>query len=127
MSAWHDEDARNQALFREVNEKLEQFPEPLAVDGYDRLVCECGNTDCLQEIELTRAEYERVRGYASRFIVALNHENPETESIVEQNERFAVVETYAGAASQIARETNPRSQQHLRRTQSELVMRGASQ
>ena len=68
----------------------------------------------MEQIELTRAEYERVRAHASRFIVALNHENPETESIVEQNERFAVVETYAGAASQIARETDPRSQQHLR-------------
>jgi hypothetical protein len=126
MTAWHDIDARNQALFREFNEKLEQFPEKLAVDGYDRLICECGNTDCTQQIELARAEYERVRGYASRFVVALNHENPETESIVEQNERFAVVETYAGAASQIARETNPRSQQHLRRTQSAEVMRGAN-
>jgi hypothetical protein len=124
MSAWHDADARNQALFREVNERIEQFPEPLGADGRDRLFCECGNPECMQQIELTRAEYERVRGYPSRFVVALNHENPETESIVEQNERFAVVETYAGAASQIARETNPRSQQHLRRTQSEAVRRG---
>jgi hypothetical protein len=72
------------------------------------------HAECTQPIELTRTEYERVRGYASRFIVALNHENPETESIVEQNERFAVVETYAGASSRIARETDPRSQQHLR-------------
>ena len=110
MSAGHDKDARTQALFRRVNERIERFPE-----GYDQLFCECGNSDCRQPIELTRAEYEHVRARASRFIVAFNHENPETESIVEQNERFAVVETYAGAASQIARETDPRSQQHVRR------------
>jgi len=59
------------------------------------------------------SEDERLREYASRFAVALDHENPEMESIVEQNERFAVVETYAGASSQIARETNPRSQRQL--------------
>jgi hypothetical protein len=126
MSAWHERNARNQALFREVNELIEQFPEPLVVDRRDRLICECANSHCRQQIELTRAEYERVRGYASRFIVALNHENPETESIVKQNERFAVVETYAGAASQIARETNPRAQQRMRRAQAEVVMRGDS-
>lgn len=126
MSAWHDREARNQALFREVNERIEQLPEGLGADEHDRLICECGNTDCTKPIELTRAEYERVRGYASRFIIALNHENPETESVVEQNERFAVVQTYAGASSRIARETDPRSQQRLRRTGGETVIRAES-
>jgi hypothetical protein len=124
MSAGHDKDARTQALFRRVNEQIEHFPEDRHVDGRDKLFCECGNSDCMQQIELTRAEYEHVRARASRFIVAVNHENPETESIVEQNERFAVVETYAGAASQIARETDPRSQQHVRRAAAEAAMRG---
>jgi hypothetical protein len=50
-----------------------------------------------------------------RFVVALNHENPEAESVVEQNSRFTVVEVYAGAASRIARESDPRSQQATRR------------
>ena len=109
MSAWHDRDARNQALFREVNEKIQQLPEGLGADEHDRLICECANTDCMKPIELTRAEYERVRGDASRFIVALNHQNPQTESVVEQNERFAVVQTYAGASSRIAREPERRS------------------
>jgi hypothetical protein len=126
MSDAHDKDARTQALFREVNEQIEQSPGGTRTDGHDRFICECGNLDCMQQIELTRAEYEHVRGHASRFIVALNHENPETESIVEQNERFAVVETYAGAASQIARETDPRSQQHLRRAGEVAAMRGGT-
>lgn len=124
--SWHDREARNQALFREVNEHIEELPEGPDVDALDQLVCECGNPECARRIELTRAEYERVRGHASRFAVALNHENPETESIVEQNERFAVVETYAGASSRIARETDPRSQQHLRRAEEEATMQGDS-
>jgi hypothetical protein len=124
---WHDREARNQALFRDVNEQIELLAEQPGADALDQLVCECGNPECAQRIELTRAEYERVRGHASRFAVALNHENPETESIVEQNKRFAVVETYAGASSRIARETDPRSQQHLRRTEAEAAVRGDSQ
>ena len=115
MSSWRDKEAHNQALFREVNERIELLVKDFGTDGRDRLICECGNAECTQQIELTQAEYEHVRAHASRFAVALNHENPETESIVEQNERFATVETYAGVSSQIARETDPRSQQHLRK------------
>lgn len=113
-SGWRDNEARNQALFREVNERIEQIAEDFGADGQNQLICECGNPDCTQQIELTAAEYERVRAHASRFVVALNHENPETESVVEQNDRFAVVETFAGATSRIARETDPRSQHHIR-------------
>jgi len=113
-SGWRDREARNQTLFREVNERIEQFAARFATDGHNRLICECGNPECTQQIEVTADEYDCVRAHASRFVVALNHENPETESIVAQNERFAVVETYAGAFSRIARETDPRSQHHLR-------------
>ena len=114
MNRWRDTEARNQALFREVNERIEELAEDLGAGGQDRLICECGNPDCTKQIELTHAEYERVRAHASRFVIALDHENPETESIIEQNERYAVVETYAGAASRISRETDPRSQRTLR-------------
>ena len=50
-------------------------------------------------LAVTRQEYEAVREHSARFIVALNHENPESERIVEENDRFAVVEavTYAEA------------------------------
>src|SRR5919201_5331142 len=114
MSGWHEKEARSQALFRQVNELIEQVAESFGTDGQDLFVCECGNPKCMQEIALTRAEYEGIREHASRFAVALNHENPETETVVGQNERFAVVESYAGEASQIARETDPRSQAHVR-------------
>jgi hypothetical protein len=114
MSGWRDTEARSQALFRQVNEQIEQVAESFGTDGQDLFICECGNPQCMQEIALTRAEYELIREHASRFAVALNHENPETETIVGQNERFAVVESYAGEASQIARETDPRSQAHMR-------------
>ena len=117
-NGWRDKEARNQAVFREVNERIEQVAEDFGPDrGRNRMICECGNSDCTEPIELTAAEYEQVRAHASHFIVALNHENPETESIVEQNDRFAVVETYAGASSRIARGTDPRSQRHIRTNQ----------
>jgi hypothetical protein len=56
------------------------------------LRCECGDPACLGQIAPTPAEYEAVRAYGSRFIVRLNHENPETAMVLSENERFAVVD-----------------------------------
>ena len=108
VSGWRDKEARNQALSARSTSRLSNSRKDIAPTG---------NPDCTQQVGLTAAEYERVREHASRFVVALNHENPETESIVEQNERFVIVETFAGASSRIARETDPRSQRHLRTSQ----------
>lgn len=114
MSVSHEKEARSQALFREVNELIEQLADNGGAGRQGPFVCECGNPECGQAISLTRVEYERIRGYANRFAVALDHENPETETVVEQNDRFAVVESYAGEASRIAQDTDPRSQANTR-------------
>ena len=114
MSGLHAKEARSQALFREVNERIEQLAEGFGTKGDPEFVCECSNPECNQQIALTSAEYERIRQHGNWFVVTLDHENPETETIVEQNDRFAVVETFAGEASQIARETDPRSQARTR-------------
>ena len=55
---------------------------------------------------MTRQEYEAVRAVAVRFAIALNHENPEIDRVLFENERFATVEKFFGAG--IARSTNPR-------------------
>jgi hypothetical protein len=114
MNAWRERDARSQALFREVNEQIERLQESFGTDGQAWFLCECRNPECTQGIGLTRVEYGRLREHANRFAIAPNHENPEAETIVEENDRFAVVESYAGEASRIARETDPRSQAHIR-------------
>jgi hypothetical protein len=70
--------------------------------------CECGDQGCTRAIRLTLAEYESVRAYATRFAIARNHENPESEQLVEEHERFAVVETVSGEAAKLARRSYPR-------------------
>ena len=39
---------------------------------------------CVAPITLTSLEYESVRGYAPRFAIARNHENPEAEFVVDE-------------------------------------------
>ena len=58
--------ARNQALIREVNERIEQVAEDAAHPAF---LCECANPDCVDMIVLSVAEYESIRSSPTRFPV----------------------------------------------------------
>jgi hypothetical protein len=100
--------ARNEALFRGVNEKVvEVSGEPGGPDTPLEIVCECGREDCVNQVVVTLAEYERVRSAPTHFVVKPGHELSEVDRVVEQTDRFAVVEKEEGEAA-VARETDPR-------------------
>jgi hypothetical protein len=107
MDSRSDRLARNETVFRAVNERVEQVSEG-APDEKIPFVCECGNVDCTHEVRLTQDEYERLRSSPISFAVAPGHELPEIETIVFRNERYLVVDKDEGQRS-IARRTDPRS------------------
>ena len=109
--SWADE-ARRRVSIRSANEQLERSCVGLGSIDHGRFffICECGDRACGGLLQLSVAEYEAVREHAARFAISPNHENPEVERVVEQNGRFAVVETVTGLLSKPARETNPRWQ-----------------
>jgi hypothetical protein len=119
MVSWREREARNEARFRDQNEWIEAASEsfgaaPLASESSGAVplmtfVCECGDGNCTQTIELTKAEYESVRSIANRFAIAPNHENPEAEVVVSECSRFAEVDKIEGCALSVALETDPRS------------------
>src|SRR5687768_14563831 len=69
---------------------------------------ECGDRRCTEPIDITRAEYEEIRTEPLRFLIALNHENPDSDTVLLENPRFATVEKVYGEPSKIARATDPR-------------------
>ncbi|MDQ3993911.1 MAG: hypothetical protein M3265_03855 [Actinomycetota bacterium] len=103
--------AKNEALFRDVNERVREIDERQVVaTGTDTLwdfLCECGHADCTQPISLRIDEYERARSSPVLFAVVPGHERPEVERVVEANERFVLVEKDPEERS-IAVETDPR-------------------
>ena len=103
--------AKNEALFRDVNERVREIDERQAVaTGPDTLwdfLCECGHADCTQPISLRLSEYERARSDPVVFAVVPGHERPEVERVIQKSERFVLVEKHPEEQS-IARETNPR-------------------
>lgn len=102
-------EARCQASTRDFNEWIERASESLGLgSGVHVFRCECGDTRCDHAIELLRTEYEGVRGHPARFAIALNHENPESDRVVAEYERYAVVEKLVGEASRHARGSDRR-------------------
>ena len=96
--------AQNEALFREVNEKVEAIA---ALHGEDAHVyefyCECSNADCTLQVPATLANYEAVRADATRFLVFPGHALPDIERVLERYEHYWVVEKTGEAASYVSR------------------------
>ena len=99
--------ARNEALFREVNERVEEVSASRPTEMTE-FVCECGDTNCTEAVALLEEEYERVRSDPLLFAVVPGHEIPDVEEILASNERFSLVRKHAGE-DVIARQTDPRS------------------
>ena len=91
--------ARNEALVREVNERINALDRDAAGTGAVAGVesfgfhCECGREGgCPQMIWMTLEEYEVVRTQDDRFALAPGHETDGLEHVVAGNERYVIVD-----------------------------------
>jgi hypothetical protein len=99
----------NEAVFREVNERIEALAEPFQLGSQPLdLICECGDGSCQQRISMTSAEYERLRSESHQFAVYPGHEAPDLEDIVERRTGYDIVRKDEGVPKQIAERTDPR-------------------
>ena len=104
--------AKNEAVFREVNERIRELSERLSSDAPTDLVsfvCECSAVECHETVELTLAEYERVRAESSDFVAAVGHLwEPGLEREVRRTSRYTVLRKL-GEAREQAEALDPRS------------------
>jgi hypothetical protein len=101
--------ARNEALFRLVNERVRELagesaagPEPV------EFVCECGRPDCADALPVPLDDYERIRADPTQFFVASGHETASVEQVVERRDAYNIVRKHEEEA-RIAIETDPRA------------------
>jgi hypothetical protein len=97
--------ARNQALWREVNERIKAVAE---TSGEVEFLCECARMDCNETVVMSMAEYERIRSSPTHFPIRAGHDFPEFESVIETTDGYAVVQKKGVAAEEVAR-LDPRS------------------
>ena len=102
--------ARNDAIFREANERISDTAEAEEVTEEIPFLCECAEESCTEIVPLSQEEYESVRANATDFLNAIGHEvaaGPHGE-VVERNHRYVVVRK-RGAAAEIVEDLDPRA------------------
>ena len=92
----------NEALFREVNERIDELREDLAQGRSFEIVCECGDPECIERFTITAEAYADVRRDVHYFAVVPGHEVPDVERVVERHGSYLVVEKTARAAAKAA-------------------------
>jgi hypothetical protein len=103
--------ARNEEVFRGVNERIEEGAEQHQVSDSLPFHCECGASACLETIEIPPARYAAIVRERYHFVVIPGHEEPRIERVVETEAHFLVVEKIGEAREQIDRD-HPQQHHH---------------
>lgn len=105
-SLWEQRAARNEALFREVNENIASLEERFGATVTEPVyVCECANTACAEQLAIDPETYRRVRQEPRWFFLRPGHEDAQLERIVERHRDYLIVEK-TGAAGHVAEQTH---------------------
>jgi hypothetical protein len=100
--------ARNEAIFREVNERILEVGEQPEQGSPLDLVCECSDTACVGRVRVAAGDYEAVRRNPRRFIIVPGHLwHPELEREVARLPGYVILEKF-DEAGDVAAETDPR-------------------
>jgi hypothetical protein len=109
MSDYRREEAINETRSRQTNEWIQEANDRFGAEHpMDEYRCECSDGQCGDIVSLTRPEYEAVRADGLRFVIALNHENPEIDRLVASHERYSIVAKLPGEPAHIALDSDPR-------------------
>jgi hypothetical protein len=98
--AWKRRAARNQSLFRAINEELRGGTRALDPENFI-VACECADPGCVETLEVDVEQYAQIRADPTHFIVLPGHVYPEVEDVIEQDARFQIVEK-TGEAARVA-------------------------
>jgi hypothetical protein len=105
-SLWKQRAARNEAIFREVNENIADLEERFGPTEEPVFLCECADVGCSERLAVDPTTYRRVREQPRLFLVRPGHVVPQIERVVEHHRDFLIVEK-TGAAAEVAEQTQP--------------------
>jgi hypothetical protein len=108
-----EQQSRNEALLREVNERIAEIDKAAEENTFApdetlfEFLCECGASDgqagaCEEHVQMTINEYHQVRSQDDRFVVRPGHETDLLEWVAARTDRFVVVDKRADAEPFVA-------------------------
>jgi hypothetical protein len=98
--------AKNEVLFRTLNENIASLAGTLGERTPYEFICECASPGCFRRIIMTLGDYERVRSSDTQFLMAAAHVDIEIERVVEHHEDYVVVKK-DGLAGHVAQGDDP--------------------
>jgi hypothetical protein len=101
--------ARNDATFREANERIEEAAAEHGLDERIPFICECAEPTCTELVQLSIVEYEAIRERSRWFLNVPGHEvaGGKHVRVVENRSSYVVVEK-VGRAGEIAEKLDAR-------------------
>jgi hypothetical protein len=105
-SLWEQRAARNEALFREVNENIARLEDRYGGSVTQAVfICECSRDSCTEHVPVDDETYRRVRAHPRRFLVLPGHVDAMVESVVETHPDYLIVQK-TGAAGDVAEQAS---------------------
>jgi hypothetical protein len=99
--------AKNETLFRTLNENIVGIAGHLGGETPYEFICECATSGCFDRLLLTLEQYERVREDGTHFLLKSGHEDLEVEHVIAVHDEYVVVEK-DGVAGLVAHAEDPR-------------------
>ena len=90
MSPREVRQAKNQAVFREINERIAELAERFR-DEDMQIICECASVGCIERIQVAVHEYARVRQFSDWFLITPGHIVPDTEQVMEHHDGYDII------------------------------------
>jgi len=102
--------AANEAVFREVNERMEKLQRAFAMVENEPLhiVCECDSLTCAERLAVPVDTYERGRADSACFFITPGHQDESVETVVGESAEYLMVRKRPGEPASVAAETDPR-------------------
>lgn len=95
--------ARNEEVFRGVNERIEAGAERHRIETAEQFHCECDRSGCFEMIELRPSEYRELLERRYNFVVAVGHADPRVERVSEERDGYWIVEKIGEAREALER------------------------
>lgn len=101
---------RNDAIFRQANERINDAAEARDMTEEIPFLCECAEESCTEIVPLSHEEYEYIRRDATDFLNAPGHEVAAGRygEVVERHDRYVIVRKL-GVAAEIVEAVDPRT------------------
>lgn len=97
--------ARNQAIFRAVNEKIVEMNKRFGEFDTIDISCECADANCTRLLPIRADAYASIRRSPRTFAVVADHVFPDVERVVLRKDGYAVVEVI-GRGIEVAEATH---------------------